>query len=169
LRSGGDRLRIRADAASMRARLARDLPPSGPWDVKHRPGGLMEVEFVVQVLQLVHASSRPEVCSPTTRIALTRLAEARLLPPEDAAALVRADHLFRTVQGMLRVTIGRAPGADLPDAAVQALIRAVFGADAPADTSVLDLTALRATLDALGHQVRTLFLRHVGDPEGKQK
>jgi glutamate-ammonia-ligase adenylyltransferase len=165
LRSGGDRMRIRADAAAMRARLARDLPPSAPWDVKHRPGGLMEVEFIAQVLQLVHAAAHPGVCSATTRIALTRLAETRLLPPEDAAALVRADHLFRTVQGMLRVTVGRAPAADLPEAAAQALIRATLGADAAG----LDLTALRATLDALGHQVRALFVRHVGDPEGKQK
>ncbi len=47
--------RIRADAAAMRARMLRDLPPEGPWDVKLRAGGQIEVEFIAQVLQLIHA------------------------------------------------------------------------------------------------------------------
>ena len=59
-----DPARIRADAAAMRARLARDLPAAGPWDVKHRPGGLMEVEFIAQTLQLVHAAGHPGICHP---------------------------------------------------------------------------------------------------------
>ena len=40
----GDAGRIRADAASMRARMLRDLPPDGAWDVKLRAGGQIEVE-----------------------------------------------------------------------------------------------------------------------------
>ena len=55
---------IRADAASMRARMLRDLPPDGPWDVKLRAGGQIEVEFIAQVLQLIHAREAPELCSP---------------------------------------------------------------------------------------------------------
>ena len=73
--------RIRADAASMRARMLRDLPPDGPWDVKLRAGGQIEVEFIAQVLQLIHAREAPELCSPTTRIALARLAEAGCCRP----------------------------------------------------------------------------------------
>ena len=42
--------RTRADAASMRGRLLRELPPAGPWDVKMRPGGGIEVEFIAQTL-----------------------------------------------------------------------------------------------------------------------
>src|SRR6185312_1918009 len=69
----GDADRIRADAASMRARMLRDLPPDGPWDVKLRAGGQIEVEFIAQVLQLIHAHETPALCAPTTRVALTRL------------------------------------------------------------------------------------------------
>ncbi len=70
--------RIRADAAAMRARMPRDLPPDGPWDVKLRAGGQIEVEFIAQVLQLVHArhASRA-VLSPTTRIALRAAGRGR--------------------------------------------------------------------------------------------
>ena len=64
LAAAGDAARIRADAAAMRARMLRDLPPDGPWDVKLRAGGQIEVEFIAQVLQLMHARQAPELCSP---------------------------------------------------------------------------------------------------------
>jgi len=146
--------RVRADAASMRARLARDLPPAGPWDVKLRVGGLMEVEFVAQTLQLVHAAAEPGLCHPTTRIALGNLAAAGHLPADDAALLIRADRLWRTVQGMLRITFGRTPPASLADATAGPLLRA---------TDAGDVAALRAGLDALAEQVRAAFIRHIGE------
>ena len=62
---------VRADAAAMRARLLRDLPASGPWDVKLRLGGQIEVEFIAQALQLIHADRVPG--SPTAREALAML------------------------------------------------------------------------------------------------
>ena len=155
LAHAGDADRIRADAASMRARMLRDLPPDGPWDVKLRAGGQIEVEFVAQVLQLIHAHEATALCSPTTRVALARLAEAGRLPADDAALLIRADHVWRTVQGMLRITVGRGAREELPDASAHALLRAVGDA--------VDLAALRATLDDLARQVRAVFVRHIGE------
>jgi [glutamine synthetase] adenylyltransferase / [glutamine synthetase]-adenylyl-L-tyrosine phosphorylase len=151
----GDADRIRTDAASMRARMLRDLPPDGPWDVKLRAGGQIEVEFVAQVQQLIHAHEAPALCAPTTRVALTRLAAAGCLPGDDAALLIRADHVWRTVQGMLRITVGRGAREELPDASAQALLRAVGEA--------VDLGALRATLDDLARKVRAVFVRHIGE------
>ncbi|HLJ06339.1 MAG TPA: bifunctional [glutamine synthetase] adenylyltransferase/[glutamine synthetase]-adenylyl-L-tyrosine phosphorylase [Acetobacteraceae bacterium] len=155
LAQAGDSGRIRADAAAMRARMLRDLPPEGPWDVKLRPGGQIEVEFIAQVLQLIHAHDAPGLCSPTTRVALDRLAKAGRLPAGDAALLIQADHTWRTVQGMLRVTVGRGAHKEVPDASAQALLRAVGTA--------VDLATLRATLDDLARQVRAAFVRHVGE------
>jgi len=42
------------------------------------------VEFIAQVLQLIHARRKPELCSPTTRTAFASLAGAGLLTPDDA-------------------------------------------------------------------------------------
>ena len=151
--------KIRADAAAMRARLARELPGEGPWDVKHRPGGLMEVEFIAQVLQLVHAHAHPEGCHPSTRVALARLAEAGLLPAADAARLIHAERVWRTVQGMLRITVGPAPKADLAEVSAAALLRAV----AATGEKVVDLCGLGASLDAIARDVRALFQREIGE------
>jgi glutamate-ammonia-ligase adenylyltransferase len=162
IENAGEPDRIRGDAAAMRARMLRELPQDGPWDVKLRPGGQVEVEFIAQVLQLLHARQDPGVCSPTTRIALGRLREAGHLPRDDAELLIRADHVWRTVQGMLRITIGRKAPAELPEATALPLLRAAREAGVAAD----DLAALRAGLDSLAAAVRAAFVRHVGEVAG---
>ena len=155
----GEPQTIRADAAAMRARLARDLPPTGRWDVKLRSGGQIDVEFICQTLQLVHAARQPGVRSETTRIALRQLANAGALPADDADTLIRADRVWRTVQGMLRILLGRGPPGDLPEATARPLLRAAAAAGVPA----VDLPALLLTLDILARDVRAIFGRHVGE------
>ena len=157
----GPAARIRADAAAMRARLARDLPPGGPWDVKLRPGGQIEVEFIAQTLQLVHAAAHPEVLHPAIRDALAALRDFGLLAEADAALLIRADLVWRSVQGLLRITYGRAPAGGLSEAAEAVLLRAAAAAGIVPPP--VDLAGLRATLEALARAVRAAFVRHVGE------
>jgi glutamate-ammonia-ligase adenylyltransferase len=127
--------------------------------VKLRPGGQIEVEFVGQALQLIHARTRPEVCHTTLRVALRRLAEAGALPVADAALLIHADHVWRTVQGMLRIVVGRTVGETLADASARPLLAAA----AAAGLNAIDAAGLRASLDGLARQVRAVFVRHIGE------
>jgi glutamate-ammonia-ligase adenylyltransferase len=160
--SAGTPAKILADAAAMRSRLARDLPAKQPWDVKHRDGGQMEVEFIAQALQLVHAPAHPKALSPTTREAFAKLRDAGALASGDAALLIRADRTWRTVLGMLRLTGGPAPRETLSEAAADALLAATEAAGAAA----VDVAGLRATLDALARDVRAAFVRLVGEIDG---
>lgn len=157
--AAGDPARIRADAATMRARMERDLPPDGPWDVKYTAGGLVDVEFIAQTMQLIHAGSHPDIRSQTTRQALRRLADAGLLAAADAELLIRADRVWRTVQGMLRIAVGRSANETLPAVSIRPLLRAVTAIGLPA----VDLSELRGTLDVLAREVRAAFNRLVGD------
>jgi glutamate-ammonia-ligase adenylyltransferase len=52
LNAPADSEKIRADAVKMREEIERHKPPSGPFDVKLGPGGLIDLEFAVHVLQL---------------------------------------------------------------------------------------------------------------------
>jgi glutamate-ammonia-ligase adenylyltransferase len=151
--AAGPRESILPDAAAMRGRLLRDHPPDGPWDVKHRPGGQIEVEFIAQTAQLRHGP-----VSPTLRLAVAGLRERGALSAEDANLLIRADRIWRTVQGLLRITEGARPPALLAEASLAALLRAT----AQAGVEAVDLEALRATLDELAHAVRAAFIRLVG-------
>ncbi|MBV8094866.1 MAG: bifunctional [glutamine synthetase] adenylyltransferase/[glutamine synthetase]-adenylyl-L-tyrosine phosphorylase [Acetobacteraceae bacterium] len=157
--AAGEPQRIQTDAAAMRARVERDLPPHSYWDVKLRAGGQMEVEFIAQTLQLVHARDDARICSPTTRIALARLAEAGFLSAEDFALLTRADRLWRTVQGMLRLMVGRRLLDNVPEASASALLYAVRQAGTEVDT----IEALRPALDEMAGEVRAAFIRLVGE------
>ena len=149
------------DAVAMRARLARDLPPRGKWDVKLRAGGLMEVEFIAQVLQL--ASPDPAMRHPTTREAFRRLRRAGLLARADAAMLIGADRFWRELQGMLRILLGvtvpHGPRARLPLPVVEALLHGL-GLDAADPEQGLDVLEQRC--DEVASSVRSAFNRLVG-------
>ena len=152
-------------ARRMRGRLLRDLPADGAWDVKAMPGGLIEVEFVAQALQCAHASAHPRAASPTTREALAALARAGLLPAGEAATLVRADRLWRSVQGLLRLTVGRWREQALPPSAEAVLLRACAGLAVPEGAAPpVDLAGLRAEMARTAAEVRAAFARHLGQP-----
>ena len=51
-----DRERLAGDVAAMRRRMEAHSRPASPWDVKQRPGGLVDVEFIAQYLMLLHAA-----------------------------------------------------------------------------------------------------------------
>ncbi|MFT9014756.1 MAG: glutamine-synthetase adenylyltransferase [Acetobacter sp.] len=149
------------DALTMRERLARDMPPLSIWDVKRRDGGLMEVEFIAQTLQLCagHAAAR----SPVTRQALTRLAQAGLLSRQDERILVGADLFWRRLQALLRLLCGPVPprelAEDMAPAALKILLRGMGAAD---------LAALLEQANTLARTVRTCFDRLIGPIAAEQ-
>ncbi|WP_431281464.1 bifunctional [glutamine synthetase] adenylyltransferase/[glutamine synthetase]-adenylyl-L-tyrosine phosphorylase [Humitalea sp. 24SJ18S-53] len=149
---------VLGDAASMRARLLRELPPGSLWDVKGTPGGLIEVEFIAQALQLVHAKAMPQVLRTTTREALAALGKAGVLP--EAPALIAAEALWRTILSVLRLSVGRGGrDSDLPGPTAAALIHAA----APFCTSPpVDQAGLRQQMALAADTVRAAFLRHIG-------
>ncbi len=126
--------RLWADVTDMRRRLAREHGVAPPFDVKHRPGGLLDLDFLVQGLMLEHAASHPGLGRGGAATLLPRLADAGLVPAADAAALVAAARLFSTVQGLLRLTTG---GDFDPDAAPEELKRLLVRATATVDFATL--------------------------------
>jgi [glutamine synthetase] adenylyltransferase / [glutamine synthetase]-adenylyl-L-tyrosine phosphorylase len=153
--------RIRSNATSMRARMERDLRPHGPWDFKLRAGGLIDIEFIAQVLQLIHASDAGFRRSQTTHIALQRLRDAGVIARPDADLLISAERLWRTIQDMLRMTVGRLEAAALPLASALPLLRAT----AKAGAAATDADALLRASDGIARQVRMIFERYVGKPD----
>ena len=153
--------RIRGNAAAMRGRMGRELRPHGPWDVKLRAGGLIDIEFIAQSLQLVHARDPGFRRSQTTHLALRRLADAGAIATADMRLLIRAERLWRTIQGMLRLTVGRLEGAELPHASGVPLLRAASAAR----VTVTDADELLHSSDQIAQQVRLLFEHYVGKPD----
>src|SRR6185369_8826205 len=57
LRQPRDRQRTAADVREMRELMTRERPPQGDWDLKLGPGGLVDIEFAAQFLQIVNAGA----------------------------------------------------------------------------------------------------------------
>ena len=67
-------------------------------DVKMSRGGIREIEFTVQLLQVVRGGQFPELRTRRTVDALQRLAHAGLMPQVNANALTHAYHFLRHVE-----------------------------------------------------------------------
>jgi len=147
---------IRADTVAMRARLAREAPARDRFDLKHRDGGMMELAFIVEALHLIYARRHAGLRRGSTRGALAALGAAGVLPARTSRGLIGADHLFRTVQGMIRITGLAMPDAASPPAALAPLLAAV---------GVADFGSLVDRIDDATRLVRAAFVRHIGDPE----
>ena len=98
-----DARKLVADVADMRRRMAREHPGLSPWDVKHRRGGMVDIEFIVQMLQLVHGGRVPAVRTTSTLAGLVALHAAGLLTDERREFLERAYRLLRSIEGRLRL------------------------------------------------------------------
>jgi glutamate-ammonia-ligase adenylyltransferase len=72
-------------------------------DVKLGPGGIRDIEFSVQLLQLVHGGTDDSVRSPTTLIALQALVEGGYVADDDGAAMSVAYQWLRNVEHRLQL------------------------------------------------------------------
>jgi glutamate-ammonia-ligase adenylyltransferase len=113
-----------SDVREMRALMARERPPKGDWDLKLSPGGLVDIEFVAQFLQLAHAAQGGPLAANTAE-ALAAMAAAGLVAPADFAALEPAWRLQQDLTQLLKVALedGADPG-DEPRAFRALLARA---------------------------------------------
>jgi glutamate-ammonia-ligase adenylyltransferase len=124
LRRPRDARQAARDAREMRALIAAEKPPSGFWDLKLSPGGLVDIEFVAQYLQIAGAPGGGPLRAHTAE-ALAAIAEAGLADPQSAAALEAAWRLQQNLSQLLKVALqDGADPAHEPKAFRAALARA---------------------------------------------
>jgi len=102
------------EIAEVRKRMEVELgrETRGRSNVKYGRGGLVDVEFLTQALQLVHGGDRVEARAPATAAALRGLARAGALPPARAAELADHHRFLRRVWAALRL-LGARPSDTL--------------------------------------------------------
>jgi len=102
--SVGERPHFVEDVQAMRRRVESTLRGDrAAREVKLGPGGLRDVEFSVQLLQLVHGRADDQVRSGTTLTALAQLADGGYVGREDARHLAEAYRWLRTVEHRLQL------------------------------------------------------------------
>jgi glutamate-ammonia-ligase adenylyltransferase len=104
LRRPRDPIATARDVKDMRALMARERPPAGFWDIKLVPGGLVDIEFAAQYLQIVHAAEGGPLVAHTAE-ALEAMREAGLADPAPVNALIQAWRLQQNLSQVLKVAL----------------------------------------------------------------
>jgi len=143
---------ILSDAAAMRARMDKERPGRGVWDLKLQPGGLVDIEFIAQALSLGAKAYA------NTGDALRALVSAGRLSDADGALLHGAWTLYSDLQQVLRVCMEDL----LEPARASQRLKALLARTGNA----ADFAALEIRLQQTAANVRAVFARTVGEGDG---
>jgi glutamate-ammonia-ligase adenylyltransferase len=147
-----------AEIARIREKMAEERggDGNGQVNIKTGRGGLVDVEFLVQMLQLRHGHDHPAVRKRRTRDALAALESSGLVPAEDARALAAGYAFLRTLENRLRIENDQP--VEAMDADVEALLPLArrLGYEGPDDQVV---TALRADHNLHSQAIRSAYDR----------
>jgi len=145
---------IAGDVVEMRRAIAQEKGDDNRWDLKYVAGGLIDIEFIAQYLQLAHAAAMPEILDTSTVRVLDRAWRLGLLSAEDAEVLRPAVRLYHDLTQVLRLCL---PGPFDPKAAAPGLVGLLArAADVP------DFATLEATVTETEARVRKSFERILG-------
>ncbi len=145
---------IAGDVVEMRTAIATEKGDSERWNLKYVKGGLIDLEFIAQYLQLVHAHEKPDILDTSTVRALDKAARLGLLSADDADVLRPAVRLYQNLTQILRLCL---PGPFDPKSAGPGLLSLLArAADVP------DFATLEAHLAETQAKVRASFVRILG-------
>jgi glutamate-ammonia-ligase adenylyltransferase len=145
---------VAQDVAEMRQAIAKEKGEKSPWDLKYVAGGLVDLEFIAQHLQLVHAAEHPDILDTSTARALDKAWHLGLLSAEQADVLRPATRLYHNLTQILRLCL---PGPFDPKTAGAGLLGLLCrAADLP------NFTTLDAHLAETRQKVRASFNRILG-------
>ncbi|MEL7302518.1 MAG: bifunctional [glutamine synthetase] adenylyltransferase/[glutamine synthetase]-adenylyl-L-tyrosine phosphorylase, partial [Pseudomonadota bacterium] len=134
LTSPRDRAKTARDVRDMRQRVWEEKGGE-TWHLKQARGGLVDLEFLVQFLQLIHAAEHPNVLSQNTETSLRALNAAGLLGPH-GPDLIAACRLFHDLTQVLRLCFD---GVFTPEKSPAGLRRFLADVAGEADFARLEL------------------------------
>ena len=145
---------VAADVMEMRQAIAKEKGEGARWDLKYAAGGLIDLEFIAQYLQLVHAAEKPEILDTSTARVLDKARRAGILSVEDAEVLRPAARLYHNLTQILRLCL---PGPFDPKAAGPGLLGLLARAGDMPDFATLDAHVIETQA-----RVRESFNRILG-------
>lgn len=154
LRRPRDAARTAADVREMRQLMERERPPQGDWDLKLSPGGLVDIEFAAQFLQLLGAAGGGPL-EPNTGAALVALAAARAAPEALLDNLSQAWTLQQDLVQLLKVALEDGADPVQEPKALKGLLARAGG--------VKTFPALRKKLAAAQASARAAYAVLLGD------
>lgn len=154
LRLPRDKARVTADILEMRGLVEQEKGGGGIWDLKQVPGGMLDIEFIAQYLQLLSATEHPTMVSRDTEGALRAALDCGALPPPDGDILLPALKLYQDLTQIIRLCVGDGFEPGEATGALKELL--AVAAELP------DFKRLEAHLADTETAVRGVFTRVIG-------
>jgi glutamate-ammonia-ligase adenylyltransferase len=144
-----DAASVANDVVEMRRAIALEKGEDDVWDLKYAAGGMVDIDFVAQYLQLVHAADKPDILDVSTLHVLDNAARLGVLPQAAAEVLRPAARLYHDLTQILRLCVTE---RFKPETAGEDLLRIMARAgDAP------DFSSLEARVKETQTDVRRVF------------
>jgi [glutamine synthetase] adenylyltransferase / [glutamine synthetase]-adenylyl-L-tyrosine phosphorylase len=144
-----DSASVAHDVADMRRAIAQEKGEGDLWDLKYAAGGTLDIDFIAQYLQLIHASDKPEILDVSTLEVLEKAEQLGVLPHASAEVLRAAVRLYHDLTQILRLCVSERFD---PETAGDDLLHVMARAgDAP------DFSSLEARVKETQAEVRRLF------------
>ena len=144
-----DAATIAQETRAMRGLIAREKGDSDIWDLKLAAGGLIDIEFIAQYLQLAFAREHPAILDVSTRKVVEEAGRAGLITPEQAEILVDAHRLYTDATQFMRLSTS---GPFDPAKAAAGVKRRIAAAN-----GFPDFEAFAAALGEARKRVRAVF------------
>jgi [glutamine synthetase] adenylyltransferase / [glutamine synthetase]-adenylyl-L-tyrosine phosphorylase len=144
-----DAASVAGDVAEMRRAIALEKGEDDIWDQKYAAGGMVDIDFIAQYLQLVHAAGKPDILDVSTLHVLDNAARLGVLPQSSAEVLRSATRLYHDLTQILRLCVSE---RFKPETSGEDLLRVMARAgDAP------DFSSLEARVKETQTEVRRVF------------
>jgi glutamate-ammonia-ligase adenylyltransferase len=145
---------IARETRTMRGLIAKEKGDDDIWDLKLVAGGLIDIEFIAQYLQLAFARGRPTILDVSTRKVVEEAGRTGLITAEQGEVLVDAHRLYTDTTQFMRLSTS---GLFDPDKAAAGVKRRIAGS-----SGFPDFEALAAALGEARKRVRAAFQAIVG-------
>jgi glutamate-ammonia-ligase adenylyltransferase len=149
-----DALPLASDVVNMRRTIAAEKGDGARWDLKYAAGGLIDLEFIAQYLQLAHAAATPGILDTATASVFDKALREGILGAEDADVLRPATRLYQDLGQILRLCVAAPFDAKSAGPGLTELL--ARAADVP------DFATLEAHLADTQERVRRSFVRILG-------
>jgi glutamate-ammonia-ligase adenylyltransferase len=140
---------IARDVRAMRSTLSTEKGEANPWDLKYAAGGLIDLEFLAQYLQLAHGHDYPELLHTATGRVFDAARDAKLIDEGEWEELQQATRLEQNLTQILRLCLT----APFEPASASAGLKGMLARSAAAP----DFAGLEADLRRHQEAVRAIF------------
>jgi [glutamine synthetase] adenylyltransferase / [glutamine synthetase]-adenylyl-L-tyrosine phosphorylase len=144
-----DPIAIANDVADMRRAIAQEKGETDYWDLKYAAGGMVDIDFIAQYLQLVHAHEKPEILDVSTMQVLEHAARLGVLAHSEAEILRAAVRLYHDLTQILRLCVSDRFKAETAGVDLQRVM--ARAGDTP------DFSSLEARVKETQSEVRRIF------------